>query len=156
VKKGKRKKADLPPRRRPRPRPVVFTDEALIRQRGKPPFQNDDGNYAEPDIVIAGGVVPDGVPEQIDCGKQIVIYSSRGAFVAACAGFGGPNDGNNALIQSARANARAVAKQIDCEKGCEKQILEIWRGWSCGPDGQRFFATAAVELLVRCVEPIEA
>lgn len=154
MKEQKRRKADLPPRRKPRP--VEFTDEEIVKAKFKPPFQNDEGNYAEPDIVLPGGEVPPGIPRRIACGKQIVIYSSWAQFVAACAGFGGPNDGNNAAVQTARANGKAVANRILCEKGCDKEVVEIWRGWSCRPEGARFVASAAVELLVRCVEAIEA
>jgi hypothetical protein len=80
----------------------------------------------------------------------LVIYSSWADFVPTCRGFGGVNDGNNAIVGIARANAERLAAGIKCQKGCTKRVLEIWRGWSCGPEGKKSLAIAAVELIVVC------
>lgn len=131
--------------------PVLFAEGAVLRAAVKPPFQNDEGNYAEPDVVIAGGEVPDNAPRSIPCGKQLVIYSSWAAFVAPnCKGFGGPNDGNNAIVQIALANAMALAKRIECDGDCIKRVFEIWRGWSCRPEQAKFVASGAVEVMILC------
>jgi hypothetical protein len=47
-------------------------------------------------------------------------------------------------------NAYKAARKIKCIGECEKFIVELWRGWDCGPEGQKFIAFGAVELLVRC------
>jgi hypothetical protein len=126
-------------------KPVRFGEGALLREALKPPFDNDEGNYADPDVVIAGGRVPNNVPRSIPCGKQLVIYSSWADFVAPnCKGFGGPNDGNNAVAQVALAN------RIKCDGDCIKRVFEIWRGWSCGPEQKKFLAIAAVEVMILC------
>src|SRR5688572_3759952 len=86
-------------------KPIRFAEEAVLGAALKPPFDHDEGNYAEPDVVIAGGRVPAGVPRSIPCRSQLVIYSSWADFVPTCNGFGGAKDGNNAVVQVALANA---------------------------------------------------
>jgi hypothetical protein len=132
-------------------KPVRFAEIALLQAALKPPFDNGEGNYADPDVVIAGGRFPDNAPRSIPCGKQLVIYSSWADFVAPnCQGFGGANDSNNAVVQVALANAMRLANRIDCDGDCIKRVFEIWRGWSCGPEQKKFLAIAAVEVMILC------
>jgi hypothetical protein len=144
----KRAKRGKQPRRKSQP--VVFTDAALVKVSTRPPFRNQKGNYAEPDIIIAGGAVPPGVPRQIDCETHVVIYSSWAEFVPSCKGYGGPGDGGNPIVQRALANAEAVAKRIKCKGDCIKRVVQLWSGWDCGPEGRKFLALGAVELVVVC------
>ncbi|HZP21124.1 MAG TPA: hypothetical protein VFB16_13055 [Bauldia sp.] len=130
--------------------PVRFTDAEIIAERWKPPFPNDQGYYAEPGAVLAGGRPDSKMPTELPCGKGIVIYSSWADWVANCAGFQGPNAGFNAITQTALANAIKAANRIKCVGECEKFVVELWRGWSCGPEQKGFIACGAVEVLVRC------
>ncbi len=132
-------------------KPVRFAEGALLKADTKPPFDHDEGNYADPDVVIPGGRMPEDAPRSISCGSQLVIYSSWAEFVAPnCNGFGGKNDGNNAVVQVALANALKLAKRIDCDGDCSKRVFEIWRGWSCGPEQKKFLAIAGVEVMILC------
>ena len=135
--------------------PVRFAEAALLRVAMKPPFDHDEGNYAEPDVVIAGGRVPADAPRACPCGTQLVIYSSWADFVEPdCKGFGGPDDGNNGVAKIALANAMALAKRIKCDGDCIKRDFEIWRGWDCGPEQKKFLAIAAVEVMILCRDEI--
>jgi hypothetical protein len=126
---------------------VTFNDADLIAAAIPPPFQNQQGVYADPDVVIAGGKVPP-LPSAVACPGSLVIYSSWCELVPNCAGFQGPGAANNAVVQRALQNANAVAARIPCEDDCAKTVVEIWRGWSCG--NQPLSAVGAVELRIDC------
>jgi hypothetical protein len=134
---------------RHRSRPVRFSDVAIIMAAAEPPFDNNQGHYARPDLVISGGEEPDDIPESIRCDSQLVIYSWAD-FVPACVGYGGPNDSENAVTAKALANALALARRIKCDGDCTRRIFEIWRGWCCGMEQNRSLATGAVEVMVSC------
>lgn len=130
--------------------PVAFPDTLLIAAALKPPFPNDQGTYEDPDLVLAGGVAQGPIPNVVKCPGEYVIYSSWAKVVQNCNGFGGPNDGNNAVVRRALRNANAVAARIDCESDCQKVVGEIWRGWSCGGNPNPIVAIGAVEVKIAC------
>jgi len=83
-----------------------------------------------------------------------VIYSSVGEVVDNCKGLLGPKDGNNRLVQNARANANKTADKIPCAGGCVKHVVEIWHGWECidlstNPPPE-LTAIVAVEVEIQC------
>jgi hypothetical protein len=149
-KRGARKKAAARVGRSRQFVPVRFTDADLIRNRIKPPFDDDEGDYEDPGVVIPGGREPANLPAKIDCPGSLVIYSSRAAFVNNCQGYKGPAGRNNDLVKDALANAQKAAAKINCKDSCTRRVAEIWRGWRCTPDGNKFFAVAAVELKIFC------
>ena len=131
---------------------IKFDENEIILAGEKPPFQNDQGTYEIPDLVISGGRPRGPVPQSLRCPSTYVIYSSALEFVGNCQGFGGPNDGNNRVVLKARQTALNVANGIACRGDCERQVDDIWQGWSCGADvPNRFSAFAAVEIKVSCL-----
>ena len=62
----------------------------------------------------------------------------------------GPGGANNPECTSALAEATKFAKAITCPSECPRSVQEIWRGWSCGPLGNKLNAIGAVELEVTC------
>jgi hypothetical protein len=131
--------------------PIVFTDVQLLKVGRKPPFDDEQGTYEEPGVIVAGGQVPV-LPANVPCPGSLVIYSSWAQVVPNCNGFAGPGAGNNAVVARALQNANAVAAQIPCADDCKKHTFEIWRGWHCGGIGipQQLRATAAVEVKIEC------
>jgi hypothetical protein len=129
--------------------PIRFTDLQLLKAGVKPAFKDQQGNYEDPGLVIAGGRVPI-LPPNVPCPGSLVIYSSWAKVVANCNGFGGPGAANNAVVNTALQNANAVAAQIPCADGCSKHVFEIWRGWDCGGNPQPIVAMGAVEVKIEC------
>jgi hypothetical protein len=130
---------------------VQFDDATLIAAGLKPAFQNDEGEYQNPNLVLAGGRPTRPIPQSLPCPSTYVIYSSWAENVGNCQGFGGPNDGNNRVVAVARQNAQAVADGIECDDECNKQVREIWKGWDCFIDVIGTIARAAVEIEISCV-----
>ena len=130
---------------------IKFDESEIIFAREKPPFPNDQGTYEFPDLYIAGGKPKGPIPQSLRCPSTYVIYSSAAEFVGNCQGLGGPNDGNNRVVRRALQSANRVASGISCQGDCEPIVDDIWRGWNCSPDGNRFFAIAAVEVKISCL-----
>jgi hypothetical protein len=125
-----------------------------VRRGQEPPFENKQGTYKDPDLVIAGGRVQGPVPKTLDCEVPFVIYSSWAKVVESCEDFDGPDDGDNEVCEKALENAEAVAARIACPTRCPRKIVtEIWRGWECELDssGEFFVAICAVEIEVICL-----
>jgi hypothetical protein len=131
---------------------IIFA-KIVLPDRNPPPrsgFDYEIGEYEWPDVVVSGGEQRNALPERMDCGDRVVVYAIEGEFVADCAPFG-QDAQNNYLCQQALDHALELAFRIEC-RTCERSIQEIWRGWQCRfsePD-QRFFASAAVEVQVKC------
>ncbi|MGQ0568449.1 MAG: hypothetical protein ACT4P5_02795 [Armatimonadota bacterium] len=128
----------------------LFTDQQILAAGRKPKFQNEEGTFEDPDLIISFGKPVTPPPEKIDCPYDFVIYAAATLHPENCQGFGGPNDGNNDAVRLARQRALDVADTIDCDEGCTRQIIEIWRGWDCKPIAGLNFASAAVELKIIC------
>src|SRR4029078_5080706 len=78
--------------------PVVFTDAQLIGDGFKPPVTDDEGNYAEPDVIIPAGREPAEFPQKIECGKHLVVYSSWAEFVDDCDDYEGPDANDTEVL----------------------------------------------------------
>lgn len=141
-----------PEERGPFPWAARHIDE--VRRGQEPPFENKQGTYKDPDLVIAGGRVQGPVPKTLDCEVPFVIYSSWAETVESCDDFDGPADGDNDVCDTALANANAVAGRITCPTRCPRKVVtEIWRGWECEFDkGAKVnIAICAVEIEVICL-----
>jgi hypothetical protein len=131
---------------------IIFA-KIVLPDRNPPPrsgFDYEIGEYEFPDVVISGGGLRNDPPQRMNCGDRIVVYAIEGEFVANCAGFG-QDARDNYLCKQALDHALDVAFRVECNT-CERSIQEIWRGWQCrwSQPEERFFASAAVELEVKC------
>jgi len=122
---------------------VRFSELALLKAGAKPPFPNNEGDYADPDIVVPGGREPADLARELPCPGSVVIYASAARFVDAC-------DGSFPSIAVARARALKAATKVTCPDTCTRRVNEIWHGWDCSPEGNRFYDIAAVEVAVIC------
>lgn len=113
-----------------------------------PDFPDQQGTYENPGLVIPGGKVPAVLPADVPCPGALVIYASYIERVEDCAGYQGPGAAQNPVAQTAAGLANAVAARIPCATGCQKRVVEIWRGWECGNDP--LSAVAAVEVKISC------
>lgn len=150
LKKGRLATRLKPPALSGRSLPVVFADIALIRADQKPNFPDEEGNYADPNVIIGAGRVPANYPRKVACGKNLVIYSSWADNVPSCKNHGGPGNGDNSITQRALANAEAVADTISCDGDCIKRVTLLWRGWRCNKEPNTFIAYGAVEVVLVC------
>jgi hypothetical protein len=132
---------------------VRFTDTQIIEAGEKPPLDDDEGNYAEPDVVLANGEEPENAPKTIDCGKHLIVYSSWSTRLkTSCDGYSGPKARNNDVVRKALANANAFAAKVKCNGDCIKRVAELWRGWTCSAVFDQFEPIGAVEIVIVCQE----
>ena len=91
--------------------------------------------------------------QRLPCNSSIVLRTVEFTPVTNCDGWGGPGDGENQLVQTARASLQQAFARISCEGNCVKTKVETFRGWKCGqtPHGQE--AEAVVQWTVTCKRP---
>ncbi len=115
-------------------------------------WTNRAGRYGYPYTGV--GVDPDSFPPKtVPCGSSIVIRSVEFQRVTNCDGFGGAGDGENQLIQTARARLQLAFDRISCDGNCVKSKEETFRGWKCGTTPFGLEAEAVVQWTVMCKQP---
>jgi len=113
-------------------------------------FDNEQGNFHwPPDVTLNPGKPWEVQPPTLKCTNAYYVYAADASWVGNCAAYG-PGGANNPECTSALAEATKFANGITCPSECPKQVQEIWRGWSCGAQGNKFLATGAVELEITC------
>jgi len=112
-------------------------------------WDNRDGSYEYP----ISGTVPTSIP----CDSSVILEKFKSKKInppADCTGYGGPQDGDNPLIEEIRKELKATADKISCEGSCQKSVTEAFRGWKCysvqGPTSQYWSAEALVQWKVMC------
>lgn len=110
------------------------------------------GRYAYPHVGV-GVDVSRFAPMTLRCGTSVVLRNEDFKAVTNCAGFGGPGDGENQMIQDARARLEQAYARISCSDNCIKSKVETFRGWMCviTPEGLR--ARTVVQWTVTCSQP---
>jgi hypothetical protein len=113
-------------------------------------FQQEQGKFHfPPDVTVHPGAPWPKQPPKLACKDAYYVYASDTDWVANCNAYG-PGGANNPACTAALAEATKFANGITCPSDCPKAVSEIFRGWSCGPQGQKLLATGAVELEVTC------
>ena len=115
-----------------------------------PPFDNPDGEYIEPDVIMIGGEIHSGaIPNTPSC-PSAVIYSSDAQTVNSCVGAKAVA---TALCGRAEAAAWTLAGTVVCpDPGiCPLRAeSKLFEGWSCGGNPTPVVVTCGVEVQVLC------
>ena len=96
-------------------------------------------------------VVTDASPGTLGCPGTTAMWAFHGAVVPSCDDYGGPDDGENPVVDVARATLQAAVDRIGCASPCTKTVTETFRGWRCKKTViGTFVAEAHVQWTVHC------
>lgn len=115
-------------------------------------WEHKTGRYAYPYTGV-GQDLTTFKPRTLRCGSSMVLNQIEFTPVTNCEGLGGPDDGENQLVQAARARLQQAFDKISCEGNCVKSKVETFRGWMCFITPEDLRAKAVVQWTVTCTHP---